>query len=154
MEVKIQGFVDPPRLDPELEHEPNSTLTPKLLIYYIGESKPNPLGVSLSLNERYELGFQGCYREGVGLLYIGRGINSGPSDQTDLKERRRCNLGGGGEPTFEGGPNRWAQGAGRTAGGADRPHMVATCPPLRWFAFWSLLESSHIGFAMDKRDLL
>ena len=37
MEVKIDGFVEPPRLDPELEYEPNSTLTPELLIYYIGE---------------------------------------------------------------------------------------------------------------------
>jgi hypothetical protein len=37
IEVKIQGFAEPPRLDWELEHEPNSTLTPKLLIYYIGE---------------------------------------------------------------------------------------------------------------------
>ena len=45
---------------------------------------------------------------GQGLVYIGRSINSGPSDQTDLKERRRCNLGGGGEPTFEGGADRWA----------------------------------------------
>ena len=57
MEVKIQDFVEPPRLDPELGHEPNLTLTPKLLIYYIGESRPNPLGVSSSLNKRYELGF-------------------------------------------------------------------------------------------------
>ena len=37
VEVKIRGFVEPPRLDPELEHEPNSTLTPELIIYYIGE---------------------------------------------------------------------------------------------------------------------
>jgi len=33
VEVKIRGFVEPPRLDPELEHEPNSTLTPELLLY-------------------------------------------------------------------------------------------------------------------------
>ena len=46
VEVKIQGFAEPPRLDPELEHEPNSTLTPELLIYYIGESRPNHLSVS------------------------------------------------------------------------------------------------------------
>ena len=87
-------------------------------------------------------------------VYIGRSVNSGPLDQTDLKEWRRCNLGGSGEPTFEGGADRWAQGAGWPAGGASRPHMVAICPPLRWFAFWSLLESSHAGFAVDKRDLL
>ena len=49
----------PPRLDPELEHEPNSTLTPELLIYYIGESSPNSLGVVLIQRDEYELGFQG-----------------------------------------------------------------------------------------------
>ena len=73
----------------------------------------------------------------VGLIYIGWSVNFGPLDQTNLKERRRCNLGGGGEPTFE--------------GGAD---MAATYSALRWSAFWSLLESSHVGFAVDKRDLL
>ena len=46
------------------------------------------------------------------LLYIGWSINSRPLDQTDLKERRRCNLGGDGEPTFDGGADRWAQGPG------------------------------------------
>ena len=91
---------------------------------------------------------------GQGTVYIGWSVNSGPSDQTDLKEQRRCNLGGGGEPTFEGGANRWAQGARRPIGGASQPHMEATYPPLRWFAFWSLLESSHANFATDKRDLL
>jgi hypothetical protein len=35
--MKIQGFAETPRLDPELELEPNSTVTPELLIYYIGE---------------------------------------------------------------------------------------------------------------------
>jgi hypothetical protein len=35
--VKIEGFAKPPRLDLKLEHEPNLTLTPELLIYYIGE---------------------------------------------------------------------------------------------------------------------
>ena len=93
-------------------------------------------------------------RRGYRAVYIGGSVNSGPSDQTDLKERRRCNLGGGGEPTFEGGADRWAQGGGRPVGGASQPHMVATYPLLRWFAFWSHLESSHVGFAVDKHDLL
>ena len=35
-------------------------------------------------------------------VYIGGSINSGPSDQTNLKGQRRCNLGGDGELTFEG----------------------------------------------------
>ena len=53
------------------------------------------------------------------MVYIGQSVNFGPSNQTDLKEQRRCNLGGGGEPTFEGGADRWAQGAGRLAGVAS-----------------------------------
>jgi hypothetical protein len=56
--VKIQGFAEPPRLDSEHEHEPNSTLTPELLIYYTLESsRPNPPGVCWSewemLHSRY-----------------------------------------------------------------------------------------------------
>jgi hypothetical protein len=41
------------------------------------------------------------------MLYIGGSVNSGPSDRTNLKEWRRCNLGGGGEPTFEEKADRW-----------------------------------------------
>ena len=72
---------------------------------------------------------------GQGLVYIGRSINSRLSDQTDLKERCRCTLGDGGEPTFKGGVDRWAQGTEWPIGGAEWPHMAATYPPLRWFAF-------------------
>ena len=77
-------------------------------------------------------------------VYIGGSINSGPSDQTDLIERRRCNLGGSGEPTFEGGADRWAQGAamwGRSTPPIGQPaygsHQSASAlkvgfpPPLR-----------------------
>ena len=46
MKVKIQDFAEPLRLDPELEDEPNSTLTPELQIYYIEKSRPIPPGVS------------------------------------------------------------------------------------------------------------
>jgi hypothetical protein len=35
-------------------------------------------------------------------VYIGGSVNSEPLDQTDLNKWCRCNLGGGGEPTFEG----------------------------------------------------
>ena len=42
------------------------------------------------------------------VVYIGGNINSGPSDQTDLKGWRRYNLGGGGELTFEAEADRWA----------------------------------------------
>ena len=52
--MKIQGFVEPPRLDPELEHEPNSTLTPELLIWRVLNIF---ILVCVDLNERYELGF-------------------------------------------------------------------------------------------------
>ena len=45
--------------------------------------------------------------EGQGLVYIGRSINSEPSDQTNLKERHRYNLEGSGEPTFEWEADTW-----------------------------------------------
>ena len=53
-------------------------------------------------------GFRMAPGRGQGLVYIGQSINSRPSDQTDLKEQRRCNLGGSGEPTFEGEADRQA----------------------------------------------
>ena len=40
-----------------------------------------------------------CLRGVARLVYIGRSVNPEPSDQTDLNKRRRCHLGGGGEPT-------------------------------------------------------
>ena len=40
-----------------------------------------------------------------------------------LKGWHTCNLGGSGEPTFEGGVDMWAQGVGQPLGGASRPHM-------------------------------
>ena len=52
--------------------------------------------------EDMNLSFRMALLEGYRAVYIGGSINSEPSDQTDLKERRRCNLGGSGEPTFEG----------------------------------------------------
>ena len=66
-----------------------------------------------------------------------------PSDQTDLNGWRRCNLGGGGEPTFEGGADRWGPQASRPAG---------THPLLRWVISWSVLEPSGVVFAVNKRD--
>ena len=63
---------------------------------------------------------------GQGLVYIGQSVNSGPSDPTNLKEWRRCNLGGGEELTFEEGADRWAQGARWPVGGASWPHMSAS----------------------------
>ena len=91
---------------------------------------------------------------GEGLLYIGGYVKSGPSDQTDLKQRRRCNLGGSGEPTFEGEDDMWVPWADRPASGVGWPHMSAPRGLLWWVAFRSVLESSHISFAADKRDLL
>ena len=43
---------------------------------------------------------------------------SEPLDQTDLKEWRRCNLGGGGEPTFKAEADWWDPQAGRPTSGA------------------------------------
>ena len=91
---------------------------------------------------------------GYRAVYIGGSINSRPLDQTDLKGRRRCNLGGSGEPTFEAKTDGSGPQAVWPAGGADQPHMVAPWGLLWWVAFWSVLESSHVGFIMDKHDLL
>ena len=63
------------------------------------------------------LGFRMPLLEGYRAVYIGSSVNSEPSDQTDLKEWRRCNLGGGGEPTFEGGADRWGTQASCPIGG-------------------------------------
>ena len=49
--------------------------------------------------ENMNYGFKMASGRRQGLVYIGWSINSGPLDQNDLKEWRRCNLGGGGEPT-------------------------------------------------------
>ena len=48
-----------------------------------------------------------CLKGWLGLVYIGRSVNRELLDQTDLNKRRRCNLGGGGELTFEGEADRW-----------------------------------------------
>ena len=88
----------------------------------------------------------------AGLVYIGRSINPEPSDQTDLNKWRRCNLGGGGEPTYEWGADRWALGASHPTGGAGRPHLMAPRPPLWCGVLSSLLEPSRVVFAVDKRD--
>ena len=64
-------------------------------------------------------------------VYIGGSINSGPLDQTDYKGQCRCNLGGSGEPTFEGGADRWGPLA-RAPPGSHLPSALVVC----------LLESS------------
>ena len=61
-------------------------------------------------------------------VYIGGSVNSGPSDQTDLKGRRRCNLGSGGEPTFKGKADQGGPQPDRPVGGAGRPHLAAPWP--------------------------
>ena len=58
--------------------------------------------------EDINYGFRMALGRGQGLVYIGQSVNSRPTDQTNLKEWRRCNQGGGGEPTFKGGADRWA----------------------------------------------
>ena len=64
--MKIQGLTKPPRLDPEPEHVPGLTLAPKLLIYYIEESRPNPPDVDM--NER--LSFHGTPLQSKGCLAL------------------------------------------------------------------------------------
>ena len=87
-------------------------------------------------------------------IYIGGSINSRPTDQTNLNKQCRYNLGGGGELTFKGKDDMWGPQAGRPVGGAGGPHMLAPRGLLWWVALWSVLESFHIGFAVDKHDLL
>jgi hypothetical protein len=60
-----------------------------------------------------------CLREGGRGCYIGGYINSGSSNQTNLKEWCRCNLGGGGEPMFKAGADTWSQGDGGVQVGPD-----------------------------------
>ena len=88
---------------------------------------------------------------------VGAGIYS-PERQTcalgsnRLKGWRRCNLGGGGEPTFEGGADMWAQGVGRPVGGASWAHLAASAPLLWHGVLLNLLEPSGVSFALDKHD--
>jgi len=49
---------------------------------------------------------------GARLEYIGRSVNSEPSDQTDLNKWRICKLGGGGGTVVEAEAARWPQGSG------------------------------------------
>jgi hypothetical protein len=46
------------------------------------------------------------------LLYIGGAINSEPSDQTNLKQRCRLDLNGGGRTDVEAEHDRWDQEVG------------------------------------------
>jgi hypothetical protein len=72
-------------------------------------------------------GFRRRQCGGERLVYRGGTINPESSDQTDLKEWCICNLQGGGEPTFEGEDDMWAQGAGWHAGGASLLPSTAMC---------------------------
>ena len=50
-----------------------------------------------------------CSEGGAGVGYIGRSVNPEPSDQTDLKEQRRCNLEGIGGTNIEAKTDMWGQ---------------------------------------------
>jgi hypothetical protein len=143
--VKIQGFIEPPRLYSELKHEPNSTLTPELLSTTLESSRPNPPGVCWSEWEIWIKVSRMAPGRRQGLQYIRGSINSEPSDQTNLKEQRRCNLGGDGEPTFEWGADRWGPQAGRPVGGGSH---------LSFASVVCLLESSGVVSAADNYDLI
>ena len=88
-------------------------------------------------------------------VYIGAFKHPKPSDQTDLKERRRCNPSGGGEWTQRGGAARWGPQFDWPNSGSASPTChghVACFGDLSSEVFWSLVDSSHIGTVMDKRD--
>jgi hypothetical protein len=81
--------------------------------------------------------------------YITRWDEHEPLDQTDFNVGWRCILGGGLgilQKLVEGS----SRGAGRHAGGADRPHLAASRTPVCSHAFWCLLLSSSISFVTIK----
>ena len=86
--------------------------------------------------------------------YIGRSINSEPSDLSDLNKRRRCNLGGGGGTNVEAEADMWDQGAGRPTDGAGWPHLSSPRGPPQGDAFWWPLEPSGVCFATNKRSYI
>jgi hypothetical protein len=63
-----------------------------------------------------------------------------------LNGRRRCNLGGGGEPTLRCGGWQWTQGAGC-------PHLAVTCPPLWCGVLLSLLVSVSLWISVINSDM-
>jgi hypothetical protein len=68
-------------------------------------------------------------------VYIGGSINSEPLDQTDLNKWYRCNLGGGGESTFEGEADQGGPLTRRPIGGTGRP------PYQRLVVFFGVVSS-------------
>jgi len=80
--------------------------------------------------------FGGGYRA----IYIGGSVNSRPSDQTNLKGQRRCNLGGSGEPTFEGEADQAAHRSAVLVVGPTGPTwqpLGICCGGLPSGVFWS-----------------
>ena len=69
-----------------------------------------------------------------GLVYIGRSVNLEPSDQTDLNKRRRLDLNGGGELTFEVEADSRDPQDGMPASGGGRTDMAAPRGLLQWRA--------------------
>ena len=59
-----------------------------------------------------------------------------------------------GKLTFEVEADWWDPQNGQPIGGAGRPHMVAPRGLLRWRAYWSLLESSHIVYTVEFHNFL
>ena len=81
-----------------------------------------------------------CSGVGAGAGYIGRRVNPKTSDQTNLKEQRRCNLGSGGGTDIK--------------AEHDRLGQVASYPLLQWLGFWCPLEPSRIVSTADKRNFI
>ena len=71
-----------------------------------------------------------------------------------LKGWCRCNLGGGGEPTFEGGADMWAQGAGQLTGGAAWWNLALRFGVKSSRVFWNLLVSVSPWISAIKSDIL
>ena len=144
LEGKFRYNLDPPRNKPQRGHQlagNSSKLFPHSPSHYylqdqilwrtnlllIAGSDPN--------KENMNQGFKIASGRGQGLVYIGQSINSGPSDQTDLKERRRCNLGGD-----EGGLKVGSLGRTACRWGQPAPHAILSWSP----SVVCLLESSRV----------
>jgi hypothetical protein len=76
---------------------------------------------------------------GLGSGYIVWWDDPRPSDQTDLKQRSRCDVEMCCNALREGEEQSPWEEAGRPACGADRPHMLSSRPLLHSGVLWRLL---------------
>jgi len=71
-----------------------------------------------------------------------------------MEQRRRLILNGGGRTDVEAETDQQDLQAGRPAGGAGRPHMLASRGLLRSVAFWCILDPFQVVYVMDNHDVI